>query len=98
MGELIDVEFKEIKGNIEVEKVYTVPLEYFIETKPKQFSVNFNPTLEKDFTDKQEDNEHEYKLRERAHQIPYYEVDNHSLWGFTANLTERFIKIIRKSI
>lgn len=95
VGELVGVEVEEIKGNIEVEKVYTVPLNFLLQTKPKQFSVNFNPTLEKDFTDKQEDNEHEYKLREHAHQIPYYEVENHSLWGFTANLTERFIKIIK---
>lgn len=95
VGEIVGVDVEDIQGNIEVEKIYTVPLQHLLETKPKQFSVNFNPTLEKDFTDKQEDNAHEYKLRERAHKIPYYEIENHSLWGFTANLTERFVKIIQ---
>lgn len=97
VGELININVKDIKPNIEVEKIYTVPLDYLLENDPKYFSVNFNPILEKEFTDKQ-DETYEYSFSEHKQHIPYYEVANHSLWGFTANLTDRFIKIIRKDL
>ena len=93
VGELISVAVENIHPNEEVEKIYTVPLTYLLENEPKYFSVNFNPILEKEFAEKQED-EYEYTFSEHSQQIPYYEVADHSLWGYTANLTQRFVEII----
>lgn len=95
VGELIHLDVEDIRPNEEVEKIYTVPLNYLLENDPSYFSVKFNPMLEREFVENQED-EYEYKFNNHSQKIPYYKVDNHSLWGFTANLTQRFIEIIRR--
>lgn len=97
VGEIINIDIKDIKPNLEVEKIYTVPLDYLLENNPNYFSVSFNPILEKEFTNKQ-DEPYEFAFSEHKQHVPYYEVENHSLWGFTANLTERFIHIIREEL
>lgn len=95
VGEIIGVTVEEIEPNLEVETVYTLPLDYLIENNPSHFSVNLTPTFEEDIIAVQEDKGYEFELIEHKHKIPYYDIEKHSLWGFTANLTERFIEIIR---
>lgn len=96
VGELIHLDVEDIYPNEEVEEIYTVPLSYLLENEPSYFSVNFNPVLEKEFVENQEKDEYGYKFNNHSQKIPYYKVANHSLWGFTANLTHRFIEIIRR--
>lgn len=95
VGEIIGVNVEEIEPNLEVETVYTLPLDYLIKNKPAHFSVNLKPTFEEDILAIQEDKGYEFELIEHKHKIPYYDIEDYSLWGFTANLTERFIEIIR---
>lgn len=94
VGELVDVEVEEIQPNIEVEEVYTIPVDFLLENKPAYFSVSFDPVLDEQFMEMQENN---MQLKNTKEDIPYYEIDKHLLWGFTANLTERFIEIIKNS-
>jgi len=96
VGELVDVDVKNIQPNLEVAEIYTVPINDLLENSPKYFSVTFNPALEEDFVEKQEENE--YIFDNHSEKIPYYDVGKHSLWGFTANLTERFIEILSKEM
>lgn len=96
VGELIALDVEDIQPNEEVETIYTVPLTYLLENEPSYFSVNFNPVLEREFVENQKDDEYEFKLNGGSQKIPYYEIAKHSLWGFTANLTQRFIEIIDK--
>lgn len=98
VGELVDVKVSEIEPNVEVERIYTVPLSYFLNTEPAYFSVNYDPIFDENFLKEQEDGESKYELTNFDHHIPYYDIDDHLLWGFTANLTSRFIEIIRKEI
>lgn len=95
VGEIIGISVDEIAPNLEVETVYTLPLDYLIENKPSHFSVNLTPTFEDDIISIQEDKGYEFELMEHKQKIPYYDIEDHSLWGFTANLTERFIEIVR---
>lgn len=96
VGELIGIEVSDIKPNEEVEQVYTVPVNYFIENDPKYFSVHYNPKLEEEFEKSLGKNEFKQKLSNHGEKVPVYEIEHHSLWGYTANLTERFIDIIRE--
>ena len=98
VGKLVNLKIEAIQPNVEVEEVYTVPLNFLLRNKPKYFAVNFNPTLEEDFVKNQADNSSEYRFENNRQRIPYYEISTHSLWGFTANLTERFIEIITEDI
>ncbi len=95
VGELVGVNVQDIEPNIEVETVYTLPLDYLMQNKPGHFSVNFKPTFDEKVLSLQEDKGYEFELIEQEQKIPYYDIEDYSLWGFTANLTERFIEILR---
>lgn len=97
VGELTGIEVTDINPNEEVEQVYTVPVKYFIENDPKYFSVHYKPRLEEEFEKSLGENEFERKLSHYGEKIPVYEIEHHSLWGYTANLTERFIELIREN-
>lgn len=98
VGEIIDVEVSEIKPNLEVEQIYTIPLDYLLRNKPAYFKVGFDPIFEEQFLQELEREQKRYNLTNMKEKIPYYQIKTHSLWGFTANLTERFIQIIKKDI
>ena len=98
VGELTGVEVSDIKPNLEVEQIYTIPLDYLLRNKPAYFMVGFDPIFEEQFLEELEREKKQYNLTDMKEQIPYYQIETHSLWGFTANLTERFIQIIKKDI
>ena len=98
VGELVGIEVSDIKPNEEVEQVYSIPVKYFMENDPKYYSVQFNPRLEEEFEKSLGENKFKFNLRNHGEKVPVYEIEHHSLWGYTANLTERFIEIIRDKI
>lgn len=98
VGELTGVEVSDIKPNLEVEQIYTIPLDYLLRNKPAYFKVGFDPIFEEQFLQELEREQKRYNLTNMKEKIPYYQIKTHSLWGFTANLTERFIQIIKKDI
>lgn len=98
VGELTGVEVSDIKPNLEVEQIYTIPLDYLLKNKPAYFKVGFDPVFEEQFLEELEREQKQYNLTNMKEKIPYYQIKTHSLWGFTANLTERFIQIIKNDI
>lgn len=98
VGELTGVEVSDIKPNLEVEQIYTIPLDYLLRNKPAYFKVGFDPIFEEQFLQELEREQKQYNLTNMKEKIPYYQIKTHSLWGFTANLTERFIQIIKNDI
>lgn len=98
VGELVGVRFEDIQPNVEVEQIYSVPLNYLLENEPSYFTVSYDPIFDKQFLEEQENGESKYELVNFDQRIPYYKIENHLLWGFTANLTSRFIEIIRHEI
>ncbi|SHE64272.1 NUDIX domain-containing protein [Atopostipes suicloacalis DSM 15692] len=95
VGELVNVEFEDIEPNLEVEKIYTVPIQYLLNKGPSYFEVEFDPVISEQFLNEQKEANHSFQLRGLKERIPYYEIQNHRLWGYTANLTDRFIQIIK---
>ena len=95
VGELVDVEFEDIEPNLEVEKVYTVPVQYFLNNDPSYFEVAFDPVFDEQFLEDLESDLPSFQFSQHKECIPYYEIQGHRLWGYTANLTNRFIKIIQ---
>ena len=95
VGEIVDLDISDIHPNEEVEIIYSVPVNYFIENDPNYFSVRYNPRLDEKFEKSLGENEFERKLTNHGDKIPVYEIKDHSLWGYTANMTARFIEILR---
>lgn len=98
VGELIDIKFEDIQPNIEVEQIYTIPVKYLLENDPSYFEIGFDPVFDKQFLEDSESDFSSFEFSEHRECIPYYEIEGHRLWGYTANLTDRFIKIIGKQI
>lgn len=96
VGELVGLQFEDILPNEEVEKVYTVSLDYLLNNPPRYFKIRMNPVLDDEFLMSQGKEEFEYEFREHTDEVPVYEIKDHSLWGYTANMTERFIQIIQE--
>lgn len=94
VGELVGLKMDDISPNVEVEQVYTVPVKYLMTNPPRYFNVHFNPALDEEFILSLGKGEFEHEFREHVDKVPVYEIEKHSLWGYTANLTERFIEIV----
>lgn len=98
VGELIDIKFEDIQPNEEVEQVYTIPVKYLLENEPSYFEIGFDPVFDEQFLKDEENFFPSFNFDKYKESIPYYEIKEHRLWGYTANLTNRFINIIRQQI
>lgn len=95
VGELRDINLEEIDFNEEVEELFVLPLAYLLENKPTYYSSEFQWKHPENFPYHLLPNGKKYRFRPGKHLIPFYHLKNHSLWGFTANLTDCFISMIQ---
>lgn len=96
VGELKKTRVKDIQFNKEVEEVYTVPLDYFLTHEPVYYTANVKLEHEKDFPFELIPGGKEYKWKQGKHAVPFYTLSNHTIWGFTANLTDRFTRLLKE--
>lgn len=97
VGELLDTHFEEIRFNEEVEELFLIPLSYLLENPPIHYSSEYQWKHPADFPYHLIPNGKNYRFRPGKHQIPFYQLPKHSLWGFTANLTECFINLLNQT-
>lgn len=94
VGKLLHVKVEEIHPNSEVDSVFTIPLRYFQDHKPIYYATEVHYKQAEDFPFHLLPQGKNYKFRRGMHHIPFYELQENRLWGFTANLTDRFIEIL----
>lgn len=94
VGEIVNIKLEDIHFNEEVQELFTMPLAYFVENKPTYYSSTVQLDHPEDFPFELIPNGKDYKFRIGVHSVPFYHLENHRLWGFTANLTDRFISIL----
>ncbi|MCI3029287.1 CoA pyrophosphatase [Desemzia sp. C1] len=97
VGELKDIDIKSIISNEEVEKLYTVPLSYFMIHDPDYFEMAVKFEHAKNFPFDRIPNGKQYKWRHGKQTIAFYQLQEQTLWGFTAGLTDRFIKLLKEN-
>lgn len=76
----------------EVEKVFTVPLSYFLKTKPKSYKINLRVERNKEFPYHLIPNGVNYKFKRGREEVLFYEYENEIIWGFTAKMARRFVE------
>ncbi|MCF8241527.1 MAG: NUDIX domain-containing protein [Melioribacteraceae bacterium] len=108
IGEIIDYENIELKlYENEVEKVFTMPLKYFITHQPEIYNVNmqvipFHKDENGDTVDLLPVKElglperYSKPWRVRRHKVLVYRTDHEVIWGITAQLVYSFIQKIDK--
>lgn len=76
----------------EVEKVFTVPLSYFLKTRPKSYKINLRVERNKEFPYHLIPNGVNYKFKRGREEVLFYEYEDEIIWGFTAKMARRFVE------
>lgn len=94
IGRLHNTSVEEIKHNNEVERVFTVPLNYFMEHRPTFYKITSNHFTE-DFPTHLVNSHTDYSSQKSKRAIPFYNIPGEVLWGFTAQFIYDFSKLIK---
>ncbi|APZ48459.1 coenzyme A pyrophosphatase [Jeotgalibaca sp. PTS2502] len=81
----------------EVASIFTIPLSYFLENRPTYYVSDYQLSHPEDFPFDRIPNGKNYQFKTGQHLIPFYDLNGHSLWGFTANLTDHFVEILEEN-
>ncbi|MCL6617155.1 MAG: CoA pyrophosphatase [Anoxybacillus ayderensis] len=91
----VDIEQMQINEK-EVEDVFTVPLSFFIETKPQIYRVQFEPKPEDDFPFDDIPGGRQYNWRPRQIEEHFYYYKDKVIWGLTAKIVYHFVRLIEQ--
>lgn len=80
----------------EVDHVFTVPLEFFLGTKPDTYYLDLTTVLNDEFPYNLIPNGRDYNWRSGKHSVHFYNYQDYIIWGYTAKMTKQLIDIIKK--
>lgn len=80
----------------EVDKVYLVPIDFFINNNPLENNININPTPENDFPYHLIVNGKDYKFLRGSYKQYFWVYEDITIWGTTAKIIKRFIDILKE--
>lgn len=97
-GLIKDIEFEDIRPNPdEVEKLFYVPLRWLMENEPKKYTMDVELIQSEDFPFELIPNGKDYKFYKGVDEILFYEYEDYVIWGFTAKITDRLIRILKEN-
>ncbi|TWT27106.1 CoA pyrophosphatase [Planomicrobium sp. CPCC 101110] len=79
----------------EVDSLFTVPLAFFLEIKPKIYRINFDVQPEESFPYNLIAGGENYNWRTRTLDEYFYIYEDKVIWGLTARILSHFVEIIR---
>ena len=95
VGELLNHDYI-TPNEFEVGEVFTVPLNYFLETEPEVYKVHFQVNPEKDFPFDLIVGGKDYKWSNGHIDELFYQYDGRVIWGLTAKILTHFIHLLKK--
>lgn len=93
LGELVNYEGQ--FSTDEVAEVFTVPLEFFQSTSPKQYFNHIELQPEENFPFDKIPGGKDYPWAKGKYEVLFYEYDGHVIWGITARILYHNIKLIQ---
>ncbi|RVU55579.1 NUDIX hydrolase [Anaerosphaera multitolerans] len=88
---------KIVPSKDEVDTIFTVPLEYLLNTEPKSYTLDLEVKHTKHFPYELIPRGRNYKFRRGRDNVLFYRYDDKIIWGFTATMTYNLIKKIRRT-
>ncbi|NLJ70118.1 MAG: CoA pyrophosphatase [Clostridiaceae bacterium] len=103
VGYLPDYNLSDLQPDpYEVDHIYTVELNYFLENKPIYYKLETIPVPESDFPFERIKDGINYPFYDLNKWLPFYELPEHLkdevLWGYTARCVHRFTEILKSSL
>lgn len=80
----------------EVDHIFYVPLQYFMDNEPLCYSMKIGPQLKEDFPFNLIRGGKNYKFASTTLNQYFYSYKEYTIWGFTALIVKRFIDIIKE--
>ncbi|SHH11564.1 ADP-ribose pyrophosphatase YjhB, NUDIX family [Anaerosphaera aminiphila DSM 21120] len=92
----INVNYEKIvPSEAEVDSIFTVPLDYLLNTEPKSYDLELSVKNNKEFPYGLIPNGKDYKFKRGRENVLFYEYEGKIIWGFTAKMTQNLIKKIK---
>lgn len=96
LGVLKNVKYEYINySKDEVDHIFTVPINFFIETEPKVHYIDLEAVIREDFPYNKIPNGKGYYWDKGKYSVYFYEYNDYIIWGMTAKITKNFIDIIK---
>lgn len=80
----------------EVDEIFTVPLEFFLNTEPEIYRTEAQVIPGEDFPYDLIRGGRNYSWRKRRENIYFYRYENRTIWGLTARIMKSFVEIYRE--
>ncbi|QSX08877.1 CoA pyrophosphatase [Alkalibacter rhizosphaerae] len=80
----------------EVEQIFTVPLDFFVETPPKVYKMFYQGGMDETFPVEKIKNHEIYRNRRLSYPVYFYEYEERIIWGLTAKITKNLIKELQR--
>jgi len=87
---LSDIEF----NSYEVNEIFSVPVEYFINNEPEKYSAYLKSEYDQDFPYHLIPDGRNHSPSRTEYNIYFYRYQDRVIWGITAEITKNFINII----
>lgn len=94
IGEIKKDFFEISPSKSEVERIFTVPLKFFMENNPKSYSLNLKVNRSEDFPYHLIPNGENYKFKRGREEVLFYNYKGEIIWGFTAKMARIFVERI----
>ncbi|WP_233488449.1 CoA pyrophosphatase [Petrotoga sp. 9PW.55.5.1] len=91
----LNVDVEKIKPNEEVEKIFTVPIDYFLTHEPLKHNTYLTNETDEGFPYELIPNGKDYNWRIGKYPVYFYVYQDHIIWGLTARLTYEFIQKLK---
>ncbi len=80
----------------EVDHIFTVPIDFFLENQPKVYYVDLHTSISRDFPYNLIPNGENYSWQKGKYPVYFYRYNDYIIWGgYTAKMTKHFIDIIK---
>lgn len=95
-GLLKDIDIDSVKySEDEVDHIFTVPLDFFINTEPEIHYTKLEVTTNEDFPYHMIQNGKDYNWHKKKQAVHFYVYDDYVIWGMTARFIKNFIDILK---
>jgi len=82
-------------NNYEVEEIFTVPLEFFLNHQAEKYAAVLKSEYDQDFPYHLLPQGEKFNPRQGDYQIYFYRYQGRVIWGITAEITKTFIDILK---